>query len=504
MKALLEWLKPGARVKRYIVIQIISIIVLIFCVVTLKSTFDLSRKMLLAYIVLITISIFGIIFSFILAQKNILFVSLKNISRKNKSIRVKKLLYGDPSLKKGPKIVVIGGGSGLPNLLKGLKEYTSNITAVVNVSSDDTTISSAMSGIDRVTPGDIRKCIAALSTSESDIGSLLTFRSKEDRIEDRSSVGNDIITALIEITGSFPKAIDKLSEIFNMQGKIYPVTTQEIILCAGLEDGEVVVGKENIIERVKETKSPIKQIFLKDGGVKALPDVVEAIRSANVIVLGPGALYTSVASSLLVEEVSKAIVRSKAKKVYVANIMNQPGQTDGYTLARYINEIERYIGKHVLDYAIVNNGEITEEMIKDFNQEDSTPVKIDLENIQNRAISVVQEDLILTAKNAIIHNSERLAEIIMAITNSKKIGELNIVRIKKKHMKNQKNMMDKKQMASTLKSVKEKVAKEKKEIEKIKEGHAKKAQKVVKAKDLKISAKSDATIDKIKKKISKE
>lgn len=499
MRTILEWLKPGARVKRYILMQMLSIGLFIFCIVTLKSTYDLSIKMLIAYIALITVSIFGIIFSFILAQKNILFISLKNISKKNKSIRVKKLLYGDPELKKGPKIVVIGGGSGLPNLLKGLKEYTSNITAVVNVSSDDYTITSAMSGVEKLTPGDIRKCISALSTSEVDFGKLLTYQSRDDKINNNYSIGNSILTALIEITGSFPKAIDKLSEIFNMQGKIYPVTTDELILCAGLEDGEVVVGKENITDRVRETKSPIKQIFLKDGSVKTLPDVIEAIKNANVIVLGPGSLYTSVASNFLLEDVSKAIIKSKAKKVYIANIMNQPGQTDGYTLARYINEIERYVGKHVLDYAIVNNGEITAEMIKDFNQEDSTPVKIDLENIQNRAISVVQEDLVLTAKNALIHDSERLAEIIMAITKSKKIGDLNIVKIKKKHLRKEKNLNGKNKVSNVMKNVQSKTKKEKKSSDakpKVKKSNSNK--------EIKISAKSDATIDKIKKKISKE
>ncbi|MDO4283640.1 MAG: YvcK family protein [Clostridia bacterium] len=495
MRTILEWLKPGARVKRYIFMQILSIGLFIFCIVSLMSTYDLSIKMLVAYIALTTISIFGIIFSFILAQKNILFISLKNISKKNKSVRVKKLLYGDPELKKGPKIVVIGGGSGLPNLLKGLKEYTSNITAVVNVSSDDYTITSAMSGVEKLTPGDIRKCISALSTSETDIGKLLTYQSREDKINNNYSIGNAILTALIEITGSFPKAIDKLSEIFNMQGRIYPVTTDELILCAGLEDGEVVVGKENISDRVKETRSPIKQIFLKDGSVKTLPDVIEAIKNANVIVLGPGSLYTSVASNFLLEDVSKAIIKSKAKKVYIANIMNQPGQTDGYTLARYINEIERYIGKHILDYAIVNNGEITAEMIKDFNQEDSTPVKIDLENIQNRAISVVQEDLVLTAKNALIHDSERLAEIIMAITKSKKIGDLNIVKIKKKHLKNEKHINGKNKILNGMKN---------KQIKSEKKSSKPKAKKVSSNKEIKISAKSDATIDKIKKKISKE
>ena len=486
MKTLLEWLKPGARVKRYIFLQIVSIALLMFCVVTLSTTVDLTKKMLIAYIALITISIFGLIFSFVLAQKNILYVSLKNISRKSKSIRVRKLLYQDPKLRKGPKVVVIGGGSGLPNILKGLKEYTSNITAVVNVSEDDATLSTANQGMDYLTTGDIRKCIAALSTSESELSKLLTYKNSENE----TSIGNSILSGLININGSFAKGVEKISEVFKMQGKIYPVTTDNIVLCAGLENGEVVVGKENIIERISEIKSGVKQIFLKEGSVKALPEVIDAIKTANVIVLGPGALYTSVASNLLIEDVSKAIIKSRAKKVYIANIMNQPGQTDGYSLARYVNEIERYIGKHVLDYAIANSGEITQEMIKDFNQEDSTQIKIDLENIQNRAISVVKADLVLTAPGMLIHDSDKIAEIIMSITKSKRIGNLNIVIIKKKHLRREK----------TLK-IKQALNKNK---DKKKETKKKKVAKVNTAKEIKVQAKTAATINKIKEAVNKK
>ncbi len=491
MRDLIEWLKPGARVKRYIFTLLISVGLLIFCGISLGATTNLTPTMLIAYVLLITLSIFGIVFSFILAQRNILLVSLKNISKRNKNIRIRQLLYGDPRLKKGPRVVVIGGGSGLPNLLKGLKEYTSNITAVVNVSADDYTLTSAMAKEERITPGDIRKCVSALSTYESDFSKLLTYKNDDTN----TSVGNLIINALTDITGSFPKAIDKLSDIFQVQGDIYPVTTDDLILCAGLENGEVVVGKENISERVRETRTAIKQIFLKDGSLNVVPEVIDAIRKANIIVLGPGSLYTSICSNLLFEEVSKAIVKSKAKKVYVANIMNQPGQTEGYTLARYVNEIERYLGKHVLDYAIVNNGEITPEMIKDFNQEDSTAVKIDLENIQNRAICVIQEDFVLTAKNALIHDADRLAEIIMTLSLTKSIGDLNIVSMKRKHLKKEQMLTNKRIIKSKIQEFRRKQAQ-------------KKAQKLKDTKNningSKTTIKSQKTIDKIKEEISKE
>ncbi len=490
MRTILEWLKPGARVKRYILLQIVSVAVLIFCIVTLKNVYDLNQKMLLAYIVLITLSVFGMIFSFILAQKNILFISLKNIARKNKSIRVRKLLYNDPKLKKGPKIVVIGGGSGLPNILKGLKEYTANITAVVNVSEDDATLSSTVKGGDYLSSGDIRKCIAALSTSESEINKLLTYKSDDENL----SVGNEIIKGLVKTNGSFAKGIAKISDLFKMQGNIYPVTTDNIVLCAGLKNGEVVVGKENIVERVKELKTPIKQIFLKEGTIRAYPEVIDAIKNANVIILGPGNLYTSVASNLLIEDVSKAIIHSKAKKVYIANIMNQPGQTDGYTLAKYINEIERYIGKHVLDYAIVNNGKITDEMIKDFNQKDSTPVRIDLENIQNRAISVVKDDIVLTATDSLIHDSDRVADIIMSIAKSKKNGKLNIVKVNKKQMK-------KKKIGEFKKNLKTKMNNNSKKSEELKSKN--KIKRPKKQTEVKMKKSTKKTVDKIKSKVMK-
>lgn len=449
MKTIIEWLKPGARVKRYMILQIVSVAVLTYCLVTLLSTYDLEPKMLIAYIILLTLSIFGVLFSFIIAQKNILYISLKNISRKNKNIKVRKLLYSDPRLKKGPRIVVIGGGSGLANVLKGLKEFTSNITAIVNISEDDLSLSTAMTPKETLTPGDIRKCVAALSTSESEVAKLLMYKSPELNLKSHS-VGNLVISSLIDITGSFSKAVAQLSDIFKLQGNIYPVTTDNLEICAGFENGEIIVGKENIISKSKKTHGQIKQIFLKDGNVRASAEVIDAIKTANVIVFGPGELYTSILSNLLVDDVAKAIIKSRAKKVYISNIMNQPGQTSGFTLARYVNELERYIGKHVLDYAIVNNGVITEEMMKDFNQEESYPVTIDLQNIQNRAISVIKEDFVLTAPGSIIHDSDRIAEIIMAITKSKKIGKLNIVKIKRKHIEKQRKLVIKQHLSKVL------------------------------------------------------
>ncbi|MEG1009157.1 MAG: 2-phospho-L-lactate transferase CofD family protein [Clostridia bacterium] len=173
------------------------------------------------------------------------------------------------------------------------------------------------------------------------------------------------------------------------------------------------------------------------------------------------------------------MVKSKAKKVFISNLMNSPGETDGYTLARHVNEIERYLGKHVLDYVIANSGEITDEMVKDFNQGFSSQVTLDIENIQNRAISVINEDLVLTAPSSIIHNSNKVTDIIIAIAKTKKIGKLNIVSLKKKHLRNEKRLTNNilKNKINDIKiSLKNKTndrnnrSKEKKVIKKVKAG----------------------------------
>ncbi|MDF2865428.1 MAG: hypothetical protein K0R72_237 [Clostridia bacterium] len=441
MREILEWLRPGTRVKRYIVIQIISIAVFVFCVITLRDVYDLNKKMLIAYIALITLSLFGIVFSFLIAQKNILTLTLKNISKKSKNTELRRLIYSDPSRKKGPRVVIIGGGSGLSNILQSLKEYTANITTVIDVSESEE-INNDYTKNARVTPGDIRKCIAAMSISEGMVEKVLTHR-VESGLRKSHSVGSLIISSMITITGSFQEALDKIPEFFKIEGQILPTTMEETSLCAGLENGEIVVGKNNISPRVSEIKSNIKQVFLKDGSCKANPKVIDAIKHANVIVLGPGALYTTVISNLLLNEISKAIVYSKAKKIFISNLMNSPGETDGFTLAKHVNEVERYLGKHVIDYVIANNGEITNEMVKDFNQGNSSQVMLDIENIQNRAISVISEDLVMTAPSSIIHNSKRVSEIIMSISKTKKIGKLNIVSLKKKHMKKEMHMKSK-------------------------------------------------------------
>ena len=440
MKTFLEWLKPGVKVKRYITLQLVSIATLAYSVISLATRDILTPKILIAYISLITISLFLTVYSFLLAQRNVLKITLKNMAYNEKNVEIRRLLYTESTLKKGPKVVIIGGGRGLANVLSGLKEFTSNITTIVSTFGNEDLVTKLMDEKEMLSPGDIRRSVIALSSSEELMEQVLSYKFQNGNMESHS-VGNLMVAAVAEITGGFSPAVQKLADIFRIKGKILPVSLDEAKLCAGLENGEIVVGENNIKQRVLDAKSRIKQIFLKDGELTPAPGVISAINEADIIVLGPGSLYTSVICNLLVNDMSKAIVQSKAKKVMIVNLMNEPGETAGFTLARHVNELERYLGKHVIDYVLANNGEITEDMMYDFNQGASTPVTVDLENIQNRTISVIEEDLVITAPNSILHDNLRVAEIIVEIAKNKNTGSLNL--LKKKNTKQGKSFKNK-------------------------------------------------------------
>ena len=335
MRTFLEWLKPGVRVKRYVILQLLAISTLIYSVISLATRDIILPKTLIAYIALITLSLFLTIFSFMLAQRNILKVTLKNMAYKDKNIDIRRLLYTETMLKKGPKVVIIGGGKGVSNILSGLKEFTTNITTIVSTFDDGDLEEKLVEELDVLPPGDIRRSIIALSSSEPAMEKLLSYRFQDGKMTSHS-LGNLLIVAMTEVMGGFAPAIQKLSSIFNVKGKILPVTLDKAKLCAGLENGDIVVGETNIRSRILESKSRIKQIFLKDTEAKPAPGVLEAIRDADVIILGPGSLYTGVICNLLVIDISKAIVQSKAKKVMISNIMNEPAETSGYTLAKHV------------------------------------------------------------------------------------------------------------------------------------------------------------------------
>lgn len=325
------------------------------------------------------------------------------------------------ALDKGPKVVAIGGGTGLSVLLRGLKEYTSNITAIVTVADDGGGSGILREDLGMLPPGDIRSCILALANTEPTMEKLLQFRFKDGRLKGQN-FGNLLIAAMNEIYGSFELAIKEISNILAVTGKVLPMTLENVTLYAVLENGQIVKGESNIPLKNKELGSKIDHIYMEPKISLPLDEALEAIEEADLIVLGPGSLYTSVIPNLLVNNMVEKIYSSPAPKVYIANIMTQPGETDGYTVLDHVEAILKHSREHFLDYVIANIEKIPDSTLKKYIHDGSEPVilKVGEEEILNKkGIKLIKEKLVDVKKNYIRHNSLKLSEILtyLAIQN---------------------------------------------------------------------------------------
>ncbi len=320
------------------------------------------------------------------------------------------------------KILAIGGGTGLPIALEGLKTYSADLTAVVTI-----TDSGRSSGIIReqygiLPPGDIRNCLVALSETEEqekDLCQLFQYRFNKGPLNGMS-LGNLLITALTDITGSFELAIKKASEILAVKGKVLPSTFADTHVCAELEDGSIVEEEVNV--RALQ-KAPIERLFLKPNDAECPPGAISEIEKADIIVIGPGSLYTSIICSLLARGAIEALKKTKAVKIYLCNIVTQPGQTDNYTASEHIKAITKYLGEGVLDYVLVNNNFPRKEIIEEYRKEGADIVALD-ENLEKNSVAVEVADLIenldqkrvLWDKHDLIrHDPEKLADSICRI-----------------------------------------------------------------------------------------
>ena len=320
------------------------------------------------------------------------------------------------------KILAIGGGTGLPIALEGLKTYSENLTAIVTV-----TDSGRSSGVIReqygiLPPGDVRNCLVALSETEEqekDLYQLFQYRFNKGSLNGMS-LGNLLMAALTDITGSFDQAIKKASKILAIKGKVLPSTLTSTHICAELKDGTVVEEELNVRA---PRKAPIERVVLKSNDVECLPDAISEIEKADIIVIGPGSLYTSVISNLLVGGIKDALQRTKAVKIYLCNIVTQPGQTDNYTASDHIKAIIKYLGEGVLDYVLVNNNFPREEIIEKYRKGDADIVALD-ENLEKNNVAIEVTDLIenieqkrvLWEKQDLIrHDPEKLADSICRV-----------------------------------------------------------------------------------------
>ena len=252
------------------------------------------------------------------------------------------------------RVVVIGGGTGQSIFLRGLKKITPNITAVVTVADDGGGSGALRSDLGMLPPGDIRNCLLALANTEPTMQEVMQYRFEEGGLKGQS-FGNLFLAAMNGLYGNFETAVYKLSEIFNITGRVLPVTLQSIDLIAKLNNGNIIKGESKIPREVRKQKSKIEEVYLEPKDAKPLDDVINSIYEADYIIMGPGSLYTSIIPNLLVEGVVEAIKGSKATKIYIPNVMTQPGETGGYDVIDHIEAINKHTKENLIDYIIANN-----------------------------------------------------------------------------------------------------------------------------------------------------
>ena len=310
------------------------------------------------------------------------------------------------------KVVVIGGGTGLSTMLRGLKQYTSHITAIVTVGDDGGGSGKLREDLGMLPPGDIRNCILALADTEPLMEDLLQYRFTEGSLKGQC-FGNLFLAAMAGISENFEDAVQKMSSVLAVKGKVLPVTLDDMKLVAELENGEIIEGESKIPSEVIVRNTRIKKIAIKPIDAKPLEEAIKAINNADVIIMGPGSLYTSIIPNLLVKGIPEAICKSPAKKVYISNVMTQPGETDGFKVSNHLKVLMDYGVAENIDYVIANNGIIPPDIKEKYAKENAELVVLDYENISNLNVNVIEADLIKITKKYVKHNAEKLAELIM-------------------------------------------------------------------------------------------
>ena len=319
--------------------------------------------------------------------------------------------------KSGPKIVVFGGGTGIFNLLRGLKHYSNNIVAIVTMMDSGGSSGRLRDEFGHLPPGDVRQALVALSPDDRSsltLRQLFNYRFSKGEGLEGHSFGNLFLTALAEITGGADKAVAEAGRILGIRGRVYPVTLTNSNLVARLEDGKEIVGETNIDVRKEKSNAIIDYVYL-DPTAYAYPEALREIETADVIVLGPGDLYTSVIPNLLVDGVAGAINYSRAKKVYICNLMTKHNESDGFAASDFVREIKTYLENGKLDYVVVNKGELPQKLVKRYEKEKAQPVEADIEEVKKQTKNVIAKS-IAEAGTLLRHDSGKIARIIIDIS----------------------------------------------------------------------------------------
>lgn len=415
MNGFMQWFKSSSKLKRWMLLILVGIALVCYGIAEILVLKEMSFGELAKIIITFITGVVGIVLGLIYFNKRtleILIESTDNRMNDKKNVNVKSLIFNKKVYHQGPNIVVIGGGTGLNTVLSGLKKYTDNLTAIVTISDYGNVKTESRKELQTMPLDDVRDSIIALSNQGEQMNKLFNYKFTEGKLKNLTF--SDIyFSAMKNINNDFSDSIIKSNEVLNIIGKVIPVTLDEMNITAELENGYVVTEKAKIPELVYEKVTKINRIYLNPTNCRPAPGVIEAIKGADCIVIGPGSLYTNVIPNLLVNGVAKAIKESTALKVYVSNIMTEPGQTDEYSVSDHLNAIIEHCGKGIVDYCIYDTGEVVPEFIKRYNLEGQDLVDPNIDKV--RGITFLQRNLSMISNECIRHDPELVAESIIGL-----------------------------------------------------------------------------------------
>ncbi len=406
-----KWLTPGIRVKRWFAVSLIGFFVFTVGIMILADMpthfWELLRE---RFSVRNTLGVgaavtgmLGIVFGLIRG-----FQTMYSAVQPNPTRTLVDMLYERSQLGAGLKIVALGGGTGLSSLLRGLKPMSSNLVAVVTVCDDGGSSGRLSKDLGLLPPGDIRNCLVALADDESLLSELFNHRFQGDNDLGGHSFGNLFLAALTGVVGDFEEAVQVSSQILAIRGKVLPATTAKVTLCARMQDGKIIRGESAI----PKSGGVVEEVFLDPPGATPAPQVLSSFAAADAIIFGPGSLFTSVIPNLLVEGMEESLRAVKVPKIYVCNVMTQPGETDDFGAADHLEALERHVGAGVIDTIVINVETPSPEMLRRYEAQGAKPVAPQIDRLNRMGVRVVGANL-LSTHDLVRHDSQKLAAALI-------------------------------------------------------------------------------------------
>lgn len=431
MKHFMQWLQPGLAIKRWMVLFSVGILLLVFGATLILNyqIFGIMEERMLGLAFQMTgsysytfLAVCGTLF--VILGLWIMTTAVRKLMKRLVELlapdqkEVSKKLLSRMELSRGLRVVAIGGGHGLSMLLRGMKNKTSNITAIVTVADDGGSSGRLREEMGIIAPGDLRNCLVALADKETVLEQIFQYRFGGEGELAGHSLGNLFLAALIKQFGSVQNALEAASKVLNIRGQVMPATSQKVRLRAKMSDGEIVEGESEISAYPEKIGRDVRIVRMTTvpKAPMAVGDALEAIREADLITLGPGSLYTSVLPNLLVPEILSAIRESGAPVLYICNVMTQPGETTGYTVGDHLKALVDHIGGGVVDFVLANNGTPSPEVLRKYEKVHAFPVTIDRKKVESLGAALIEADLLGPGRGA-VQDTEVLSNEIVRIHN---------------------------------------------------------------------------------------